>query len=454
MGDINIDTSLNTNPLVTQYKNTLLGFGLRNFISSQSTRITLTSETTIDHFITNLNCNQIKSGVIQFEASDHLPIFGLARINLPKPSILTPSYKRVFDASKKDQFCDLFQQKLCNSTITTGNFNPNTAMTSLIHAISTTYKGVFPLQKVTKRYLRKFRKPWITASILKLIKTKHKLYKVYLNKRNVDSFEKYKSQRNIVKRYIEQSKRNYFKNMFHNCKDDRKKTWSCLNTVLNKSSKKASSLPKDLVSKGKGKLFSPKDVVNELNEHFVKKGPLLASKIKARRRSYRKHLKRNPKTMYFTKITEDEVNKIIFDLELGKAIGHDGISAEILKWCAPYILNHLTKIFNKCAEKGIYPNMLKIAKVTALHKGGDKSDSDNFRPISVLSQINKVFEKLIHKRISSFLERYKIISKQQFGFQKQHFTSHSITCLYEKLITNLENGLCSASGLDSKWSRY
>ena len=66
---------------------------------------------------------------------------------------------------------------------------------------------------------------------------------------------------------------------------------------------------------------------------LVIKGPLLASKIKARRRSYRKHLKRNSKTMYFTKITEDEVCKVIFDLELGKAIGHDGMLAEILKWC-------------------------------------------------------------------------------------------------------------------------
>ena len=445
MGDININTSVTNNPIVARYKNTLLGFGLRNFISSQSTRITSTSETTIDHFITNLNCNQIKSGVIQFEASDHLPIFGIAELSLPKPPVPAPSYKRVFDINKKDQFCNLLQQKLsCNPTLTTGNFDPNTAMNDLIQAIDSSYKTIFPLQKVTKRYLRKFRKPWITASILKLIRIKHKLYKVYLDKRDAESFEMYKSQRNIVKRHIEQAKRNYYKNMFIRCRDDKKKTWKCLNTVLNKGSKKTSCLPTDLVLKENGKLSCPKDVVNELNEHFVKKGPLLASKIKGRRRSYRKYLKRNPKTMYFTKIIETEVSKIIFDLELGKSIGYDGISAEILKWCEPYILNHLTNIFNKCAEKGIYPNMLKIAKVTAIHKGGDRSDADNFRPISVLSQINKVFEKLIHKRILSFLERYKIISKQQFGFRKQHSTSHSITCLYEKLITNLEKGLDSA----------
>ena len=148
--------------------------------------------------------------------------------------------------------------------------------------------------------------------------------------------------------------------------------------------------------------------------------------------------------MYFTKITPDEVLKIVLELKLGKAIGHDGISAQLLKWCIPFISNYLTKIFNRCADNGIYPNVLKIAKVTALHKGGDKSDPDNFRPISVLSQLNKVFEKLIHKRLLSFLTKYNIITKQQFGFRKKHSTSHSITCLYEKLIANLENELDTA----------
>ena len=148
--------------------------------------------------------------------------------------------------------------------------------------------------------------------------------------------------------------------------------------------------------------------------------------------------------MHFTEITSDDISKIVFELKLGKSIGHDGISAPILKWSIPFVSTHLTDFFNKCVEKGIYPNMLKIVKVTALHKGGNKSDPDNFRPISVPTQINKVFEKLIHKRLLSFLTKYKIIAKQQFGFQRRHSTSHSITCLYEKLIANLENELDSA----------
>ena len=115
-----------------------------------------------------------------------------------------------------------------------------------------------------------------------------------------------------------------------------------------------------------------------------------------------------------------------------------------MKWCIPYITEILTKIFNKCVEEGVYPDILKIARVTALPKSGDDSDADNFRPISILPQINKVFEKLIHQRLLSFLKKFRILSPQQFGFLKKHSTSHSVTCLYEKLIQNLENKLDTA----------
>ena len=233
--------------------------------------------------------------------------------------------------------------------------------------------------------------------------------------------------------------------MFEQSRNNKKMTWKCLNSVMNKRCSKANSFPNNVASKEGGMISGSADVANRLNEHFVQKGPNLASKIKTLRRSYRKYLKRrNSHTMYFTKITPDEVLKIVLELKLGKAIGHDGISAQLLKWCIPFISNYLTKIFNRCADNGIYPNVLKIAKVTALHKGGDKSDPDNFRPISVLSQLNKVFEKLIHKRLLSFLTKYNIITKQQFGFRKKHSTSHSITCLYEKLIANLEHELDTA----------
>ena len=181
LGDTNINVSVN-NAIVRQFKNTLLAFGLRNF-TSHSTRITSTSETTIDHFITNQNCNQIKSGVIQFEAADHLPIFGVANLCLPKTHLPQPSFKRMFDINKKQQFCNSLQQNiLSNPIIIDDNFDPNIAMGSLVETINSTYNSTFPMRKISKCYRKKQRKPWITALILNLIKTKHKLYKNILTK--------------------------------------------------------------------------------------------------------------------------------------------------------------------------------------------------------------------------------------------------------------------------------
>ena len=93
---------------------------------------------------------------------------------------------------------------------------------------------------------------------------------------------------------------------------------------------------------------------------------------------------------------------------------------------------------------GSYPDVFKLAKVTALFKGGIESEADNYRPISVLPILNKVFEKVIHNQLVDFLSLHNILSNQQFGFRRKHSTSHAVSCLYEKLIANFEKGEMSA----------
>ncbi len=155
-------------------------------------------------------------------------------------------------------------------------------------------------------------------------------------------------------------------------------------------------------------------IANKINEYFVKKGPKLASKIKNERVSIHRFLKRkNPHSLQFSPVTKTEITNIINDLDSGKATGYDEISPQILKWSTPIIIDPLCKIINKCIRTGTYPDILKIAKVMALHKGGDQSNVDNYRPISILSQLNKIIEKLIHKRLVSFFTKYKILSNQQ-----------------------------------------
>ena len=95
-------------------------------------------------------------------------------------------------------------------------------------------------------------------------------------------------------------------------------------------------------------------------------------------------------------------------------------------------------------ELGIYPDVLKTAKVIALHKGGSKLGVENYRPILMLSPINKVFETILHKRSSSFGEKYNLFYNYQFAFRKQHSPNHAITFLNETVLHELDNntGVC------------
>ena len=93
---------------------------------------------------------------------------------------------------------------------------------------------------------------------------------------------------------------------------------------------------------------------------------------------------------------------------------------------------------------GVYPDTLKVAKVTPLHKKGDKTVDDNFRSISVLIQINKIFEKVIHERLVNFINQHSILPNSQFGFRKKHSASHGITHLNEQVTKNLEAKKISA----------
>ena len=88
---------------------------------------------------------------------------------------------------------------------------------------------------------------------------------------------------------------------------------------------------------------------------------------------------------------EFEVASIIKALKNNKSCGMDGISSEILKCYSPIIERHLALAFNKCIDEGVLPDIFKIAKVVPLFKKGDRKDPANYRPISFLSSLSKVF---------------------------------------------------------------
>ena len=92
---------------------------------------------------------------------------------------------------------------------------------------------------------------------------------------------------------------------------------------------------------------------------------------------------------------------------------------------APVISLPLTYIFNLSFTQGKFPNILKLAKVIPIHKANSKLITSNYRPISVLPVFSKILEKLMHKRLMSFIVKFKLLFKYQFAFQQNRSTEQA-----------------------------
>ena len=132
-------------------------------------------------------------------------------------------------------------------------------------------------------------------------------------------------------------------------------------------------------------------------------------------------------------------------LKNSKAAGHDEIPIRFLKAIGLYISDHLTHFFNFCLMNGIFPDRLKIARVVPILKGGDKSILGNYRPISVLSCIATVFEKLIQARLISFLETNSLLSTKQFGFRSGLDTNQAMLDVVDKYYHTMDRNCVGCS---------
>ena len=116
-----------------------------------------------------------------------------------------------------------------------------------------------------------------------------------------------------------------------------------------------------------------------------------------------------------------------------------------LKLCKSALSPFLAQIFKLCIRKDTYPKSLKCAQVVPIHKGGQKDLCNNYRPISLLSPINKIFEKLLYSRLYSYIEQHNVLSEHQCGFRSGLSTSLAIYDMHENFLQNTEKGLTTCA---------
>ena len=128
----------------------------------------------------------------------------------------------------------------------------------------------------------------------------------------------------------------------------------------------------------------------------------------------------------FSIVTENTVLKHLNKLGINKATGLDGIPSRFVRDSASLIACPLTHVVNLSIIQGVVPDDLKLARVVPLYKKSDKTDVSNYRPVSILSIISKVFERVIYDQFDAYLTEKKLLYKFQSGFRRDFSTD---TCL-------------------------
>ena len=138
-------------------------------------------------------------------------------------------------------------------------------------------------------------------------------------------------------------------------------------------------------------------------------------------------------------ISENEITDILDNLKLGKASGPDLISHNMLKGTSKTICRPLQLLFNMSLRSSQFPKLWKNATVLPLYKKGDRHEVSNYRPVSLISCVGKVFERVVYKHMYNFLNDHRMIYNYQSGFLPNHTTVYQLIEIYENICKSLEN---------------
>ena len=431
-GDFNLDLlKVNEDRNVTKFIDTLSTLTLLPTIV-KPTRVTETSFTLIDNIFTN-RIHDVHSGILEIEITDHFPVFAILKHD---PIITGDKYKieyRAFHESNLQNFFENLSSYTNNDFISQENVNES--LNNLDKILLDELNKCCPIKT---KYIspREQKNPWINSEVKSLIKRRENYHKLYLG-RKMTKVE-YNRFRNYVTNRIRITKKNYFTNLFNNLKNDIKKTWNSINKLL----KPGKSLKKKHI---KSILFNgvihtdPQSIANSLNTHFSTAGASIANSFPTTAENHTLPIPRMENSMFFKQTTPSEVCTAIHSLK-NKSSHVSTYPSKVLKYISEIISPILSTIINMSLSMGVFPDKLKLARVVPIHKGGDETELNNYRPISILPILSKIFERIVHNQMINFFEKYNLLDDCQYGFRAGRSTTQAVMNHLDYVYECLDNG--------------
>ena len=431
-------------------------YGLENLIKEPTCYKNPSNPSSIDVMLTNKITSFHNSITLETGLSDHhkMTLTVLKRY-FKKKDPITIKYRnyKLFDSGKFRHDVEIELGKL--DTLNVEDFN-NMFITALdIHA------------PIKKKVVRGNNAPFMNKTLSKEFMHRSKLKNKYNKSPTETNKILYKKQRNFCVNLLKKEKKNYYNNLDIKIFDDNRKFWQRIKPLFSDKN----SLSRNITLVENGMIISNKtEVAEKLNDYFVDAVENLEiegfisdvnviysenvdENIDNIINNYKTHpsilkIEENVKVetkFSFSDITPNEIEIQLTNLDLKKATMENDIPAKVLKESADIVSNYLSGAYNNSKNSHTYPLSLKVAHVTPIHKAKERTLMKNYRPVSLIPIISKIFERNMYSPIFLYIENF--LSPYLFGYRKRHSTEECLLVMIEIWRKALDEHKCAGGML-------
>jgi len=446
LGDFN--TNFLSNP-ATKLLDILNLFNLTQMVD-KPTRITEDSQTCLDVIITQtpslVKNIDIKAPIL----SDHSVPCALLR----PLHFKNKTFKRlIYDYNKLDEvkFNNLLSNENWNTMLEHDDIDEAAEM--LTEKFMNIAHQCMPSKIIT---VKSNDAPWMTCTIRKFIKLKNKLHKKAKQSNSENDWKRFRTERNKLINKIRERKLEYYQDLDNkisrNNDIDKKEWWKLVNNYMSRKGTK-NNIP--ALSVNDKLVYSNTEKAEAFNDYFIEQCTVVEDDNEVL-----PDLDTSSSNLNDIKLTTDEVKRAIQELKQNKASGPDLVSNRLLLKSKESMAKLLTDFFNKCLDKERFPKCWKTANVTPIFKKGQSDLCSNYRPISLLSCVGKLFERCVQKHILNYLTSNHIITSYQSGFMTGDSTVYQLLGLYDDLVKNYDDKIATqviffdiSKAFDRVWHR-
>ena len=410
-------------------------------VITKPTRITNSSATLIDNiFISNKLQQDYNSGIIISDLSDHLPTalrLNNVKHDMKQPQIIT--YRKITTENIKKLNEELKEHNLEEILEPLGT---DEAFHVLQNVLKMHMDKHMPMITKKVSYKQQKKEAWITKGIERSINKQKQLHKKHISKRATETDHmKYKEYRSMLQRIKRKAKITHYQKKCIKFKNETKKLWEVINTIIGKKRNKGSmieSLKVDNIL-----TYDANKITDTFCNFFANVGKEYANKIPKGNYNidyYLDKIPQNQKTMFTAPTTKGEIERIINNLKNKNSSGHDRVTNKILKGISTGVSIPLSILTNKSLTEGTFPTEMKKADTIPLYKSKDKNEKNNYTPISLLLIMSKVLEKVMYNRTYNFLNQSEQFFISQYGFRTGHSCQEAIPELAVEVTRNNDMG--------------